>query len=216
MKFLIVLFAAAAFACGGTDASLSTSVSGTVGGVSLGSVVDTQALVLNNGSCDGSSPTSNFVAVELASTAGICSGVSANRSTPNATTLALLVTTFWVAPAGTTTPPANAPALQLNTAYPINNNLNTAPKDSNGFGVAATATFQSTDAACNSKLSSGGENATGGSVTLTSISSSGVSGTFSLTFATGTLTGSFSSGNCGLNTSQVCAVFSNQTDPTCG
>jgi len=133
---------------------------------------------------------------------------------PNSTTLSILVTSFWIAPAGTTTPPVNSPALELNKAYAVNGNLNTAPKDANGFGVAATAGFDSTDATCNSKLASGTASATGGSITLTSLSSSGVSGTFSLTFSTGTLSGSFSSGNCGLSTAQVCNLLS--SEGTCG
>lgn len=214
MKSSIIVVAAAAFACGGTSGG-STSVSGTVGGASLGSVVDTQAVVVTNGSCDNSHPTGNLLIVVLSSTAGVCADVTAAKSPPNTTSLQLLVSTFWVNPSTTgAAPPANSPALELNKAYPINGNINTATKDANGFGVVATAGFDSTDATCNSKLASGGQNATSGSVTLTSLSSSGVSGTFSLTFSSGTLTGSFSSGNCGLGTAQICALLGTQS--TCG
>jgi hypothetical protein len=215
MKPLIILFAAAAFACGGTDTT-TTSVNGTVGGVSLGSIVDAQALVVTNGSCDNSHPTGNLLVIDLSSTAGVCSAVNANKDTPNSTTLGILVTSVWVAPAGSTTTPDASPAFELNKAYPINGNLDTVPRDSNGFGVAVTAGFNSTDATCTSKLANNTRSATGGSVTLTGVSSSGVSGTFSLTFATGTLTGSFSTGSCGFTTAQVCALLANQAPSTCG
>jgi hypothetical protein len=60
-----------------------------------------------------------------------------------------------------------------------------------GFG--ATASYATQDATCNTSFS---ENASGGSVTLTTVSGSTVAGTFDLTFGSDHLTGSFSAPIC--------------------
>jgi hypothetical protein len=67
---------------------------------------------------------------------------------------------------------------------------------SQGFG--ATASYATQDMNCNPSLN---ETATGGSVTLTSVSGSSVSGTFDLTFSGDHLTGSFSAPICNYSTS---------------
>ncbi len=63
---------------------------------------------------------------------------------------------------------------------------------SQGFG--ATASYATQDATCNTSFS---ETASGGSVTLTTVSGSSVAGTFDLTFGTDHVTGSFSAPICG-------------------
>jgi hypothetical protein len=60
-------------------------------------------------------------------------------------------------------------------------------------GYGATASYTTEDDDCNTTLS---ETATGGTVTLTTASSSSVAGTFDLTFDTDHVTGSFSAPVC--------------------
>jgi hypothetical protein len=66
---------------------------------------------------------------------------------------------------------------------------------SQGFG--ATASYATQDAMCNTSLN---ETASSGTVTLSSVSGSSVSGTFDLTFFSDHLTGSFSAPICSYST----------------
>jgi hypothetical protein len=66
---------------------------------------------------------------------------------------------------------------------------------SQGFG--ASASYATEDTSCNTSFS---ENASSGSVTLTTVSASTVAGTFDLTFGSDHLTGSFSAPICSYTT----------------
>lgn len=94
---------------------------------------------------------------------------------------------------------------------------NTSPVASGTFDVTTTPTsvpiaeafaFVS-GSTCASELDGGFDQATGGTITLSSISSSSASGSFTLTFGTDQVTGSFSASTCTVPDAGT-------TTPTCG
>lgn len=88
--------------------------------------------------------------------------------------------------------PANATALVLAVSA-SGSSVGTGTYDIVSQGFGATASYAKQDSTCNTSFS---ENASGGSVTLTAVSGSSVSGTFDLTFGSDHVTGSFSAPIC--------------------
>ena len=67
-----------------------------------------------------------------------------------------------------------------------------------GTATRATASLQKNDAQCKSVVPNADHTASGGTVTITSISATGVSGSYSVTFADGTMSGAFNAADCAL------------------
>ncbi len=71
------------------------------------------------------------------------------------------------------------------------------PRDG-GTSVHASANLAKNDAQCNSVVPSQDRSATGGTITITSISATSVEGSYAVTFADGTMSGSFNAAFCTL------------------
>ena len=162
-------------ACGGgnqTFATGSASVNGTIGGQTMTPK-------------DAISAAAQGVGTIVISTADThCAKINARQTPKN---LQAIIIGIGTQASGSSTPPA-APGV-----FPVYSGADSVSIS----GPAAVALFLSTSATC--QLTTQGESATGGNVTLTRVDASGYAGTFDITFsgtAAGHITGSFTSAQC--------------------
>jgi len=203
MNRILVLLGTAALACGGASGNVDAAVSGSVNGISLSSLGDSEALILLETSCEGPPNESNLQIV-IGSRGGLCNSVTGGKVPSNLTYLGFNIYSFWE---GGGSLPAQAPPLGALT-YTIGN---TAP-DANGFFVSVSASLNQSDSSCQIIQSSRAD-AISGTITLTSLSSTGVTGSFNLSFNGGSLTGTFAPITCILTQAQQCA---SSFPSTCG
>ena len=174
-------------ACGGTTANGGStgggSASGTVGGVTL-AVADAVAIA------EGGTPgvDARVVLVELLDIPNVCAllqNFPSNADKGNYTGLGLQVSVFGVGGAGSV----------VAGTYTINGGG--VGVGDGGIGAAsASATLDRNDAQCTSTVPTADRRATGGTITISSISAAGVTGSYSATFKDGTLSGSFNAAFC--------------------
>jgi hypothetical protein len=179
--FVLGLFTASVVACssssspsgGGGGTTGSGSASGTVGGVSY-SIAD--GFAFSNVS-PGDGQTNYSLGISLVTNAGVCAFRDANpdaaKSNSGSVFLDLLSANEAIAPGD----------------YPI---FAADAGDLTPGNPGASATVESLDGSCSGESVA----ATDGSVTLTSVDNGTFTGTYTLTFATGSLTGSFSVSAC--------------------
>jgi hypothetical protein len=168
ISFIRVLGAAA---CGNpSGGSGATTIQGTIGGATV-ATASTVAVVGPLVDTFGAF-TSNGVTVVVSNISGFCSIAQHNATPANADALTLIVA---------------APDQVVPGIYPIA----TSPSASQSFG---TVTYETTDAQCDT---SGTHSAMSGSITLSSVSSTSVHGTFEVTMDTGEdVSGIFSASVC--------------------
>ena len=182
-------------ACGGGNGSGGgATLTGTVAGTTL--TVTDQSAFSGTGTCNGN--TATVVAVNLANVTGQCSAAQASKATKNTTSLTLIL----VLPGGGTIGPGTYQIVNPPAGTPV-----------------AVAAFDKTDDSCNPTLTANGSttkaslSANGGTVTISAISSSAVSGNFALTFGGGgTLAGGFNAAICNFSIDKICA----SSGSTCG
>jgi hypothetical protein len=143
--------------------------SGAVNGTVAGNSLAPSDTVAIIGSQNSSGVNVQYAAIVLSDVGAMCTRLTNHQAAPNGTGLALVVGT-------------SAALVQPGT-YTIN-----------AHGAeTATAEFAKVDAKCQSTLM---DAATGGTVTITTFSTSEVSGAFQLTFPDGSLSGSFDAPAC--------------------
>jgi hypothetical protein len=176
-------------ACGGGGAASfangSGTVSGTVTGYPITSVAEVGSAAYVGAGCPQATGTppayEAALFIYLSSSAGVCSAYLNSGTQPSGTSLLIAIET-----AGSTPQAAIGPG-----TYQVN------------FGANTTAPIMVAGVGPNG-CSANGDLSGSGSVTITSVSSSGASGSYNLTFvgsggaAAGTLTGNFTAGNCGI------------------
>jgi hypothetical protein len=188
-RWMAVCGACALAACGGGGSGGgggNGSTSGTVGSNSLGSVAEAVSIQQTGPFCVNGSPngtqTSELI-VFLSSTGGHCTAAESGVAGPAATNVIIAIFA-----SGSSTPPAIGAG-----TYTIGGNAN--------LGVLAEIVQVDANGCSNNT----GTLASAGSVTITSASSSGVSGTFTFSSfvdhtgaaVSGSLSGSFTTSNCG-------------------
>jgi hypothetical protein len=181
--------------CGGATSAESApgSVTGTVGG---NAITTTSVIGVNQTGTGGFA-----VAVVFVNVADACSVVQSNHRPGNLAELELNVQAAGEPTTGTytITPGGGVPV------GPIDEEGG-APTTSGSNSPFVTAAFEQTNASCTTTES---DNASSGSVTLTTVSPSEVAGRFDVMFPSGDhLTGTFDA--------PVCTVPSGPTTPTCG
>jgi hypothetical protein len=149
------------------------AVTGSVGGASLS--------IASAFSFQGTSSGVTQLTVVLTDLANACQFVQSNPGSNKANATYLVIDVLSGSSTGGPAP------ITAGTTYPV------PTADAGGQTAIANAAFQKTDAQCASTVAGA---ATGGSVTITSIADSAAQGTFSLTFAAGTLQGSFDAPTC--------------------
>jgi hypothetical protein len=175
--------------CGGSDpgGSGAGTASGTVGGTSL-TVAEATSITYSGPVCTSGGEQSASLLILLTSFSGLCSAGQSGSAVPNGSMLILSIGNN-----GDSAQPAIGPGtytVQL-TSDPLMIGL-----------------FETVAAGCPSSQSLTGS----GTVTLTSVTSSGVSGSYNLSFLDGTgtpngsLSGSFTTSNCPLTAAQYCAT----------
>ena len=177
-------------ACGGgsTPGGGGGTVNGTVGNVSLGNIVEAASIVYNGPECQNSSNQQASVYVFLSTTGGHCAAMQAGSQQPAGNVLVLGVNA-----SGSTAPAPIAPGT-YNVVLLGN---------PSAFGLAGTIS----SAGCESA----GYISASGTVTLTTVSSSSVAGSYNITFidnggnTAGTLSGSFDAATCNVDASKVCS-----------
>lgn len=176
-----VLIAVAGCSSSSNGGGGSSSVSGKAGSSSV-ATTDTISLV---GTQTNNGVQVAFAGAFITNVSGSCAVIQRNGNPRNTTALSLVVATQGASvPAGSYTVGAQ------------------------GQSSAAEASYEATDSNCNKTTN---EKATGGTITLTTVSSTTVTGTFDVTFASGDhLTGNF--------TAPVCSATLNTsgTQPACG
>jgi hypothetical protein len=177
--------AAVVVACGGSTSTLG----GGGGSVSVSGTVDGMPLAVTDevalvGSASSNGVTEAYAGVVITNIAGTCAVLERGGNPASAQALQIVAG----AP-GSTVPPGQ---------YPIGATTTT----------TASASFSAQDTHC---MSTAGEQATSGTVTLTAVSDSQLQGSFDLTFANGDhLAGSFTAPVCNA------AILTGGNNPACG
>jgi hypothetical protein len=166
----LVLMLGATACSSSSGGSGTTTIQGTIGGAT---VATTSTVAVVGSLVDTFGPfTSNGVTVVVSNVAGFCSIAQHNATPASADVLTLIVAS----------PDPVAPGV-----YPIIS----APSASQSFGAV---TYETSDASCDT---SGTHSATSGSITVSSVSSTSVHGTFEVTMDTGDdVSGSFAASVC--------------------
>jgi hypothetical protein len=188
-RWWIVCGACVLFACGGSGGGGggggSGSATGTVGSVSFSSVAEAVSVAISGPVCVNGSPSgtlSSELVIVLSDVAGHCGSASSGGAAPAGTELIIVV-----AASGSSQPAAIAAGTYGATA---------------GANPAAGAFLLKLDG--NGCANGTTSYSASGSVTLTAVSDSGATGTYNFSFvdsstgaANGSLSGSFTSSNCG-------------------
>lgn len=188
VRFTAVALLAACGGGGSPGGIGSGSVSGTVGAVTFGSIVEAASFSYAGADCHDASAQIASAYISLSTTAGHCAAFQAAGKQPAGDVLILGVNR-----SGSSAQAAIAPG-----TYSV-----VFLGNPSGFGIAGTLTSAGCESA--SYLSASG------TVTLTSVSGSGMAGSFNINFVdgsgnpAGTLTGSFDAANCPVDTSKFCA-----------
>ena len=177
-RSLLTLLACAA--CGGSG---SATVSGSVGGLGLSHVAEVTAIDVPPPSCARPQPS---LSITISDRAGACSALQHSDILANATLLSLLIS------------PGDDPNPILPGHYVVGQDGH----DPVGYPTNVQAAFGHTGADC----SAAGQNATAGTIDVSSIDGGNVAGSFNLTFPGGALTGSFRTAGCTLPASVACAT----------
>jgi hypothetical protein len=186
-----------ATACGG-DATGSSSITGTVSGLAFSTIGDSEGLQMSATCTRGTSTGSvSMIGVAITDTGGQCAALQAGAVTKNTQMLSLIVAT---GVAGTT-----APALGTGT-YSIGTSQTTSSY------TITSATVEKRDAACGATVS---QEATSGTITISALSGSSISGSVNLTFPSGTLSGSFNAAVCSVSQSVAQSFCSDTSTSTC-
>jgi hypothetical protein len=162
----------------------TATVSGTVDGGSL-TPVSTLGFVSVVTCPDAGSVA--FAFSGIADFVASCASLQSDKA--NSTTLGMVVLRFGLQP--------QQPIAPGN--YPITVGFPT-PDDAGAVNLV-TATFEKLGATCQRTLST---DAIGGNITISSVSSTSVAGTFDLTFGGGRLTGTFNSPLCSVSDATIC------------
>ena len=190
--WMAVSAASVLLACGGGSSpggGGSATVTGTAGGASLSNVAEAISFVYAGPSCKDSSTQNNGFTIYLSSSTGICASAQNNSTPPSGTVLAIIVNNV-----GSAAQPAIVPGT-------YNVQLVSNPETSGIFGTLTNG--------CNT--SGNGGYAGSGTVTLTSVTSGGVVGSYNFNMvdrslnANGSLSGNFTTTNCPLTAAQYCA-----------
>lgn len=177
VRFASASLVLAATACGSSTGVQGASVSGTFAGQPLDA--------LDSASFSGTSTDIAFLSEIIASTPGVCSAAQDHVAQANGTRLELVVQSF-----GGGSPKPIAPG-----KYTITHG--DPAVDANGNFLLASAQYNALDASCQPTIADTTSSATSGSITVTSLSASMISGRFDLVFPNGDeLTGNFSSPVC--------------------
>ncbi|MBS2020850.1 MAG: hypothetical protein JST92_00445 [Deltaproteobacteria bacterium] len=183
---LPLVIAASAVACGGSDSTSTSSgsVSGDVFGTSFPSVAEVEAVRYGALACTSSDMPSSILDLTLDSTTGNCVALGDGRTLPSDTRLRFIIT------------------LAANTDVSATTYLLD--------GGKGQAELTRSDPTCGTPVD---YKATGGTLTLSSVTDSGVAGSFRVTFSDGsstaTLVGSFTSGTCAPSTEKYCSTSRN-------
>jgi len=193
--FVLAILAALGEACSGSSApTQAATVVGTFGGQEL--------TVADSAGFQGSAGTGAYLAVVLSSGAGVCSVAQQHATMASTSSLQLLIQSV-----GATNPPPLQPGTYaITNGDPVTYRDPTMAPSADPAGNAAdapadflqvSASFDEYDASCAPTLAATASGASSGTITVTSVSSSLVDGTFNLQFPSGDhLTGHFSSPLC--------------------
>jgi hypothetical protein len=184
----------ALFACGSGSRD---TVAGRVAGISFNNV---QTAAFAEAVFCGPAPVPFVVVVDLSDDSRVCPSAQAGEMPGRLAHLSIALQTRWLNP-GVQVPPFDSPPIGPGT-YDIG--VGTA--DVNGFVVVVSADIDSTDASCASVIH-GPILAASGTVVLTNVSSTRISGSFNFVFgSTGeTMTGFFDDAPCPAPPSSLCA-----------
>lgn len=205
----ITALAIASTACGGSSSSTgSATVSGTAGGLSIPTVGDARSFYSPSANCgaNNGSPGVSFILVGLSSKSNSCDVVTTRKVIPSETDLTMTVLQTWVST--TATPPTSNPVLAAGT-YSIGSTAT----DANGFSTHVGANLNFVDATC-SNAGAKTLAATAGTITLTSVTSAGVKGSYTMTISGSTISGNFDTVACGFTFQDFCSAVGATT--TCG
>jgi hypothetical protein len=186
MKCLVFALAAlGALACSSSSGAPQTSsVTGTFAGQAL-DVADTAGF-------QGETGPSTYLAVVLSSVTGVCSVAQQHATTANSDSLALLIQNLGVASAM----PLAAGTYTITNGDPAVTGKDSMTGATSGY-LVVSASYSSYDASCSPTLATTASGATSGTITIGTLSSSDVSGSFDLRFPSGDhLSGHFSSPLC--------------------
>ncbi len=190
---LFALFLLAA--CGGSGTSGGTgsaTVTGTAGGLSIPAVAEAVSIQYAGQSCSNASQQQAGVVISLSSVTGSCAAAQTGGKATAGTHLLLIVDNVGSSAQAQVTPGT------------YNVSLLSSP-----VSIADISKVDANGCSGNNSYLSGS-----GSITITSINSGGVSGSYNLTFVdssgnpNGTLSGTFTAPNCAVDASKVCASSS--------
>jgi hypothetical protein len=176
-------------ACGGSaSGGGSATANGSAGGISIGTVAEAVSITYNGPDCSNASQQQNGVAILLYSTGGHCAAVQAGSTQPQGNALGLVVENV-----ASSSPSGIGPGtynVQL-----VSNPL--------ALGVVYVL---GANGSCTNFFLSGS-----GTITLTSVSGSGMAGSYNLTFVdrqgnpNGAISGNFTTSNCAIDQSRFCS-----------
>ncbi len=175
-------------ACGGVTSGSGApgtgSVTGTVGGISL-NVADT-VVIAESGTLGVDARTLLVYLFDIPNVCAVAHSLPANADKGNYTALQLQVSSYNSGSSMAGPVVAGTYAIGGQTAT------------DGGTGARASARLQKNDAQCKSLVPSADHAASGGTITITAISATAVSGSYSVTFADGTMSGAFDAAFCAM------------------
>ncbi len=179
-------------ACGGSSSPAGgggSTVNGTVGSFSIGSVAEAISVTHSGASCQSATEQEAALYILLSSSGGHCAAAQSGATQPAGNVLELYIANVG---SGTQTPIGPG-------TYTVSFGGQPAM-----VGIAGTITA----AGCQSTVYLSGA----GTVTISSVGAGGASGSYNLTFVdsmgapAGTLTGSFTTSNCAIDAAKVCSA----------
>ncbi len=183
--------------CGGAGSSGSATVTGAVGGTNYSALAfsEVTAVVVRNDLCTVDHVQSAYSAIEilLSLRPGLCQSESTQVQPANNTLIILDLEE---------TSATSSAALPLGS-YTVGPAGHTTGTDASGNPYSATATAETLDTTCSLV---GGAAATGGTVSISAIDGNDVTGSFSISFGSGALVGTFATAPCALTNEQFCAA----------
>ncbi len=191
--FPAAMAAALLVACGGggtPSGGGTATVTGAAGSLSIAQAAEAVSFTYAGAGCSDPSKQEASLVILISGAAGHCAGAKAGKGGPAGNVLGLQIVAIG----------SGAQAAIGAGTYPVT---------ATGSSGAAFASLDATGCATNAYA------ATSGTITLTSVSSSGVSGSYSLSFVdgnnapAGTVTGSFQTAACSVDGAVFCGATAN-------